>query len=78
MIRITEDLSSGSLVQCLVEITRMFISGALTWTLSVLCHNTDRVFVKGHERTIRVIVAKHCTRLPDDGSSVIRNMLEHF
>ena len=25
-----------------------------------------------------VIVATHCTRLPDDGSSVIRNMLEHF
>ena len=23
-------------------------------------------------------MAKHCTRLPDDGSSVIRNMLEHF
>ena len=23
-------------------------------------------------------LAKHCTRLPDDGSSVIRNMLEHF
>jgi len=25
-----------------------------------------------------VILAKHCTRLSDDGSSVIRNMLEHF
>ena len=23
-------------------------------------------------------LAKHCTRLPDDGSSVIRNMLEYF
>ena len=22
--------------------------------------------------------AKYCTRLPDDGSSVIRNMLEHY
>ena len=27
------------------------------------------------QRTILVILAKHCTRLPDDGSSVIRNML---
>ena len=25
-----------------------------------------------------VILAKYCTRLPDDGSSVIRNMLQHF
>ena len=24
------------------------------------------------------ILAKHCTRLPHDGSSVIRNILEHF
>jgi len=23
-------------------------------------------------------LAKHYTKLPDDGSSVIRNMLEHF
>jgi len=23
-------------------------------------------------------LAKYCTRLPDHGSSVIRNMLEHF
>ena len=25
-----------------------------------------------------VILAKHCTRLPEDGSSVIRDMLELF
>jgi hypothetical protein len=31
-----------------------------------------------HDRTILVILAKYCTRLPDDGSSLIRNMLEHF
>ena len=42
------------------------------------CHNTDLVHVNGHVRTIFVILAKHRTRLPDDGSSVIRNMLEHF
>ena len=27
---------------------------------------------------ITVILAKHCIELPDDGSLVIRNMLEHF
>jgi len=27
---------------------------------------------------VGVILAKHCTRLPDDGSSAIRNMPEHF
>jgi len=78
MFRITEDPSSGSLVQYLAEITRMVISGPLTWTWSVLCHNTDHAHVKGYERTIRVILAKYCTMLADDGSSVVRNMLKHF
>ena len=27
---------------------------------------------------IFIILAKHCTKLTDDGSSVIRNMSEHF
>jgi len=31
-----------------------------------------------HDRTITVISAKHCIQLPDDGSLVIRNMLEQF
>jgi len=44
----------------------------------ICCHNTDHVHVNGHNRTILVILAKYCTRLPDDGSSVIRNTLEHF
>ena len=44
----------------------------------ICCHKTDHVRVNGHDRTIFVILAKHCTRLPDDGSTVIRNMLEHF
>jgi len=61
MFRITEDPSSGSVVQCLTKITNM-----------------DLVHVNGHDRTIFVLLAKHCARLPDDGSSVIRNMLEHF
>ena len=44
----------------------------------ICCHNTDYVHVNGHDRTITVILAKHCIKLPDDGYLVIRNMLEHF
>jgi hypothetical protein len=40
------------------------------------CHNTDYAHINGHDRTITVILAKHCIKLPDDGSLVIRNMLE--
>jgi len=47
-------------------------------TVRIFCHNTDLVHVNGHDRTILVILAKHSTRLPDDGSSVIRNILGHF
>ena len=36
------------------------------------------VHVNGHDRTITEILAKYCIELPDDGSLVIRNMLEHF
>jgi len=45
---------------------------------ALCCHNTDHVHVNGLDRTILIILANYCTRLPDDGSSVIRNMLEHF
>ena len=91
MFCITEDPSSGSLIKCLAKITRMVLSCPLTWTWSVLwqhivtrcaptlcCHNTDHIHVNGHDRTILVILAKHFIRLPDDGSSVIPNMLEHL
>jgi len=44
----------------------------------ICCHNTDYVHVNGHDRTITVILAKHCIKIPDDGSLVIRNMLEQF
>jgi len=44
----------------------------------ICCHNTDYVHINGHDRTITVILAKHCIELPDDGSLVIRNMLEQF
>ena len=36
------------------------------------------VHANGHDRTITVILAKQCIKLPDDGSLVIRNMLEQF
>jgi len=44
----------------------------------ICCHNTDYVHINGHEKTITVILAKHCIDLTDDGSLVIRNMLEQF
>jgi len=40
----------------------------------ICCHNTEYVHVNGHDRTIIIILAKHCIKLPDDGSFVIRNM----
>jgi len=83
MFRITRDPSSGSSIQCLAEITEMVLSHPLTWT-SVLwqhicpwcvcvLHSLER-----HSRTISVILGKRCIELPDDGSFVIRNMLEQF
>jgi len=44
----------------------------------ICLHNTDYVHIHGHDRTITVILAKHFIELPDDGSIVIRNMLEQF
>jgi len=44
----------------------------------ICCHNTDYIHINGHDRTIPVILAKHCIDLPDDGSLVIRNILEQF
>jgi len=38
MFRITEEPSSGSLIQCLAKITRMSLSCPLTWTTSMLEH----------------------------------------
>jgi len=95
MFRITEDPSSGSLVQCLaknykndsivsVDMDKVGVMAAycnpmcVCVCVCVCCHNTDLVHVNGHNRMILVILAKYSIRLPDDGSSVIRNMLEHF
>ena len=92
MFRITGDPSSGSFIQCFAKLTVMVLSCPLIWTQSVplytvqhthapgqiCCHNTDYVHINGHDRTITVILAKHCIKLPDDGSLVIRNVLEQF
>jgi len=48
------------------------------YLLQICCHNTDYVRINRHDRTITVILAKHCIELPDDESLVIRNMLEIF
>jgi len=41
----------------------------------ICCHNTDYVHINGIDRTVTVILAKHCIELPNGGSLVIRNML---
>ena len=71
MFRITRDPSSGSSIQCLSR-----PCSTHTYQGQICCHNTDYVHINRHDRTITVILAKHCIELPDDGSLVIRNMLE--
>ena len=74
MFRITRDPSSGIFIQfCLSR-----QCSTHTHHGQICCHNTDYVHVNGHDRTITVILAKDCIKLPDDGSLVIRNMLEQF
>ena len=74
MFRITRDPSSWNFIQeCLSR--QCSIN---THQGQICCHNTDYVHVNGHDRTITVILAKHCIKLPDDGSLVIWNMLKQF
>jgi len=49
-----------------------------TQPVTISCYNTKYVHINGHDRTITLILAKHCVRLPDDGSLVIRKILEQF
>jgi hypothetical protein len=42
------------------------------------CHNGEYVHANGHDKTIIVISAKHCIKLTDNESLVIRNILEQF
>ena len=74
MFQITTDPSSGSSIQCSAKITVMVLSrlySTHTHHGQICCHNTDYVHINGHDRTITVILAKHCTELLDDGSLVI-------
>ena len=50
----------------MLRITQDPLSGSLVQCLA-----------KNYKNDSCIFLAKHCTRLPDDGSSVIRNMLEH-
>jgi len=74
MFQITRDPSSGSSIQCLAKITVMVLSrlrSTNTHHGQICCHNTDYIHINRHDRTITVILAKHCTELLDDGSLVI-------
>ena len=59
---------------------KQFIIQQMHKYIYICCHNTDYVHINGKDRTITVILAKHCicTKLPDDGPLVIRNMSELF
>ena len=50
----------------------MFNRGACVYTAQ------SREALSGHDRSITVILTKHCIKLPDDGSLVIRKKLEQF
>ena len=101
MFRITEDPSSGSLVQCLAKnykndsIVSVDMDKVVVPSYTVNCTHTHTHTHKHNGSQFAAItptlsmstdtiesflyfLAKHCTRLPDDGSSVIRNMLEQF
>ena len=74
MFRITDDPSSGSLVQCLAKkITRMILSCPLTWTGSVLWQRIVTVvcvcvcsslYWKAHDRFILVIFSQALYKAP--------------
>ena len=49
-----------------------------THHVQMCCHNTVYVHINGLDKTITVMLAKHRIKLSDDGSLVIRNMLEQF
>jgi len=76
MLRITEDASSGSLVQCLVRKNDSIVSvdmdkvgvSSLNYThaqrVTICCHNTDLVHVNGHDRIILVIFSQALYKAP--------------
>ena len=56
----------------------MDVVGVTAAYMQICCHNTDYVHINRKDRTITVILAKHCIELPDYGSLVIRKILEQF
>jgi len=60
MFWIITDPSSGSSIQCLAKITVTVLFRPMIWT--------DYIHIIGRDRTITVILAKHCIKLLDDGS----------
>ena len=58
-------------VRVCTALSREALCSTHTHHEQICCHNTDYVHVNGHDRTITVILAKHCIRLPDEGSLVI-------
>ena len=65
-------------VYCTVQTVQYTHTHTHTHHGQICCHNTDYVHINGRDRTITVILAKHCIELPDDGSLVIRNTLKQF
>ena len=60
MFRITQDPSSGRLVQCLAN---NYKNDGRCYG-SVRCHNTDLVHVNGHDRIIPVIFSQALYKAP--------------
>ena len=69
----TAQSRDAMLMECLSALCSTY-----THHREICCHNTDYVHINGHNRTITVILTKHYKELPDNGSLVIRNMLEQF
>jgi len=78
MFRITEDPSSGSLVQCLaknykndsivsVDMDKMpsyTVNYTQTQRVRICCHNTDLVHANGHDRIILVMFSQALYKAP--------------
>ena len=78
MFRFTQEPSSGSKSQCLAKITGMVPLCSSICARYIYRHNTDNAHIEEHSGTILVILVRHWLWLPDDGSCVNLNMLEHL
>ena len=69
-------LSREALCVC-TALSREALCSTHTHHGQICCHNNDYVHVNGHDRTITVILAKHCIKLPDDGQCLSRQCSTH-